>query len=380
MRGGMGERTRPGEVNAHTHIYSGLAPLGMPAPPRVPSDFRDILGLVWWKLDRALDEASLRASARYYAAHALLHGTTTLVDHHESPQFIEGSLDVIADACQDLGMRVALCYGVTERNGGADEARRGLAECERFSRSNKRPLVRALVGLHASFTVSDETVAEAGELCSRLGVPLHVHVAEDDCDVQDARERGYAGPMERLLELGALPPGSVLAHGVHQDPEQVRGAGRRGCWWVQNPRSNHANAVGYARSLDAAERVALGTDGFESDMQAELEALRMLAARGEPHLPDSGEPELTEAADLRLGRRLEAGRDLAAALFGPDFGAAPDQIEVEGLPDGGRRVLNVVVAGRTVVEDGRLVSGDLAGIEAQAREAAARLWQRMEAM
>ena len=104
MSGGNGGRMRPGEVNAHTHIYSGLAPLGMPAPPRVPSDFRDILGLVWWKLDRALDEASLRASARYYAAHALLHGTTTLVDHHESPRFIEGSLHVIADACQELGI------------------------------------------------------------------------------------------------------------------------------------------------------------------------------------------------------------------------------------------------------------------------------------
>src|ERR1019366_9798281 len=151
-----------GFVNAHTHVYGGLAPLGMPLPRPEPSNFLEMLERVWWRLDRALDARSLRAAARLYVAEALRHGTTVLIDHHESPNFIEGSLDVIADACQELGVSALVCYGATERNGGASEARQGLAECRRFITSNRRPLVRGAIGLHAAFTVSDETIRAAG--------------------------------------------------------------------------------------------------------------------------------------------------------------------------------------------------------------------------
>lgn len=201
-----GVSSTPGLVNAHTHLYSGLAPFGIPAADPPAATFVEILERVWWRLDRAIDEAALQASARFYVAEALLAGTTALVDHHESPAFIEGSLDVLADVCQALGMRAVLCYGATERNGGRDEARRGLAECRRFIETNRRPLVRGIVGLHASFTVSDDTIREAGRLCRELGTVLHVHLAEDAADVDDARRRGYAGPLERLLALGLCRP------------------------------------------------------------------------------------------------------------------------------------------------------------------------------
>ena len=153
---------RPGDVNAHTHLYAGLAPLGMPEPRKRPSTFVQGLERTWWKLDRALDEKSLRASARLYIAEALSLGTTFLVDHHESPGFIDGSLDVLADAAEELGIRLAVCYAATERNGGRAEAKAGLAESRRFIKKNKRTLVRGMVGLHAGFTVTDETIAEAG--------------------------------------------------------------------------------------------------------------------------------------------------------------------------------------------------------------------------
>ena len=262
-----------GFVNAHTHIYSGLAPFGLPAPEPPPENFVQILERVWWRLDRALDERSLRASARYYVADALRLGTSALVDHHESPNFIEGSLDVLADTCQELGMPALLCYGATERNGGREEARRGLAECRRFIRANDRPLVRGVVGLHASFTVSDETIREAGELCAELGTVLHVHLAEDRADVEDAWRRGYEGPLRRLTTLGALPPGSILAHGVHLTASEVMETEARGCWLVQNPRSNRGNRVGYPAALAESARVALGTDGYQSDPAAERAAL-----------------------------------------------------------------------------------------------------------
>jgi cytosine/adenosine deaminase-related metal-dependent hydrolase len=290
-------------INAHTHLYSGLAPFGLPQPAARPSTFLEVLERFWWRLDRALDGDMLRASARYYIADALRHGTLALVDHHESPSLIEGSLDILADACEDLGMAAVLCYGVTERNGGRLEAERGLAECQRFLRDNRRPLVRGAVGLHASFTVSDDTIRAAAELCREMNAVLHLHVAEDGCDAEDARRRGHDGVVARLEALDALPRGSILAHGVHLTAAEVARVHARGCWLVQNPRSNEQNGVGYAQTLRCSPLVALGTDGFPSDMSAErAEGRRLSAAHGE-------EPGAIDA-------RLKAGRALIEQFFG----------------------------------------------------------------
>ncbi len=355
-------------VNAHTHLYSGLVPLGMPDPKPVPRCFTEILERVWWKLDRALDEQTLRASARYYVASALLSGTTGLIDHHESPEFIEGSLDVLADACQELGMRAVLCYGATERNGGRDEAQRGLAECRRFLETNKRPLVQGLIGLHASFTVSDETIREAGELARELNTVLHIHVAEDLADVADARQRGYPGPLERLLALGALVPRSVLAHGVHLGEAQVALAEEADCWFVQNPRSNAGNGVGFPYGFANAARVALGTDGFPSNLDDEVAAL-FSSAREHEVVTDNLWLR-TQGGHAILQERWDYARS------GLVSGALPDLCALRKA--GGVR--HVVVAGELVVEDGQLVHGDFEEIEREAHEAASSLWERMRAL
>ncbi|HEX7018624.1 MAG TPA: amidohydrolase family protein [Gemmatimonadaceae bacterium] len=348
-----------GFVNAHTHLYSGLAPLGLPAPDRPPENFVQILGRIWWRLDRALDEDSLAAAARLYVAEALLNGTSTLVDHHESPNWIDGSLDVLADACESLGVRAVLCFGATERNGGRDEARRGLEECGRFIRANRRKLVRGAIGLHASFTVSDDTIREAGDLCARLGAVLHVHLAEAPVDVEDAATRGYAGPLERLAALHGLPCGSILAHGVHLTEAQVKMADGLGCWIVQNPRSNAHNQVGYPGALASSTRVALGTDGFPSDMREETAAL----------LTESGRQG--ESPDVAL-RRAEAGHALVSALFGNTSDSCT-------LGEDGR-VDTLTIEDRQIVRDGKLETADLDEIRRRAAEAAPVLWRRMAAI
>jgi cytosine/adenosine deaminase-related metal-dependent hydrolase len=348
-----------GAVCAHTHLYSGLARHGMPPAVPAPENFLQILERVWWRLDRALDAQSLRASALDYVARALLAGTTTLVDHHESPNMIEGSLDILADACQHLGIRALLCYGATERNAGAAEARRGLDECRRVPAA---PLLRGLVGLHASFTVSDETIRAAGRLAQELGTVVHVHVAEDATDVADAVARGYPGPLERLERLGALPPGSILAHGVHLTGEQVRRSDELGCWLVQNPRSNEGNRVGYARHLGCSDRVALGCDGWDADMAVEDQALSRLAATN---------------GDLNARGRLDNGH----ALVAERFASHPEPLHPGAVGDVVVRqdgaVRHVVVGGRLVVADGVLATGDFTPIAADAQQQAGRLWQRM---
>ena len=369
-----GASIEAGRIDAHTHIYSGLAPLGMPAPEPPPQTFVQILERVWWRLDRALDAASLRASARLYVAESLLAGTTTLVDHHESPGLLEGSLDVLADACDELGIRALLCYGATERNGGREEARRGLDECERFIRGNRRQALVGAMALHASFTVSDDTIRDAAARCRELEAIMHVHVAEDGthlADALDARARGYDGPLERLLALGALPPGSIVAHGLDLDAAQVRRARDAGCWIVQNPRSNHGNRVGYPRALATSDRVALGTDGWPARMEDEAAALHEHA---QAHGDDMD----------AVARRVTAASALIAERFGGAF-ERPTAIGQSATADlrvvePGGQVRHVLVGGRPVVVDGALPGVDLEEIRQDAKREAQRLWAAMAAL
>ncbi|MAE69706.1 MAG: amidohydrolase [Gemmatimonadetes bacterium] len=362
-----GARIEVGRVNAHTHIYSGLVPFGMPAPEPPPENFVQILERIWWRLDRAFDEQSLRAATRYYVAEALLAGTTTLIDHHESPGLIEGSLDVLADGCGELGVRSLLCYGATERNGGPDEGARGLRESARFLRENRNPLLRGAVALHASFTVSDDTIREAAAICRSTGSSLHVHLAEDVADVEDARKRGFGGPLERLIELGAPLEGSILAHGVHLDRKQVERARDEGAWLVQNPRSNRGNGVGYPTSLAFSSRVALGTDGFPADMAAEEAALL-------------NEADTNDDDRATIAERVKGGWRMASDLFGIRLTEEPragDAADLRVVDDKGR-VQHVIVNGIVLVRHGQLISGDIDRIRTEAEEEAGRLWRRME--
>ena len=238
--------TTAGLVCGHHHLYSTLA-RGMPPPPAQPDSFRSILEQIWWRLDAALDLDMLYASALLGATEALMGGTTAIVDHHESPNAIEGSLDVIADACAEVGVRVVCAYGVTDRH-GADGARRGLAENERFLRSGGR----GLVGVHAAFTCSDDTLTAAAGLARDLGVGVHIHVAEGPDD---------AGAGARLEGLAA--DDWLLVHCVGLDRELPGTI-------AHNPRSNMNNAVGYAAPARRPNPVVLGTDGIGADMLEEF--------------------------------------------------------------------------------------------------------------
>ncbi|HZX55749.1 MAG TPA: amidohydrolase family protein, partial [Ilumatobacteraceae bacterium] len=177
--------TTSGLVCGHHHLYSALA-RGMPAPPNRPTNFIEILEQVWWRLDVALDDEMIRWSAMLGATEALLCGTTGIIDHHESPSTIEGTLSIVADACAEVGVRVNCAYGVTDRHGSA-EAKRGLLENERYLRGGGR----GMVGVHAAFTCRDETLRDAADLAADLGVGVHIHVAEGVAD-RDAGSRLHA--------------------------------------------------------------------------------------------------------------------------------------------------------------------------------------------
>lgn len=374
----------PGLVCGHGHLYSALA-AGMPGPSEGPTNFVEILQRVWWRLDVALDEPSLRASALVGALGAIRSGTTTILDHHASPSLIDGSLDVISDALEEAGLRGVLCYEVTDR-GGTEERDAGLRENERFL-ATERALSRGLVGAHASFTLSDETLGSCVELAQRRGAGLHVHLAEDGADQRDSLEKHGKRALHRLAEAGALGSRTLLVHGVHLDRSERERLAASDAWIAHNPRSNMNNSVGYADPFDMGDRVILGTDGIGADMFAESQHAFFR----------SREARLSSDAAVVAGF-LARGGDLASDLFGQPIGrfepgAAADVIVLDSLTPtplnegnlawhwmfgfSSRMVRDVLVAGRTVLLDRQVTTVDEAQILAHAREIAPQLWQRM---
>ncbi len=336
----------PGLVCGHHHLYSTLA-RGMPAPPKTPATFLEILELVWWRLDAALDLEMIRWSAMLGALEALEHGTTAIIDHHESPNAIEGSLDVIAAACAEVGVRVVCAYGVSDRHGG-EGSKRGLAENERFLRTGGR----GMVGVHAGFTCTDATLEAVARLASELGVGVHIHVAEGLDDVASEA---------RLRDLSR--DDWLLAHCVHLTDD----AGLRGTI-AHNPRSNMNNAVGYARPTRFANPVVLGSDGIGASM---VDEFQIAYARLREH--DVSETPATAWGWIEAGWRLVPEARTDRVTWSYDGVADPWRLAFTP----GVRAIDVEVDGEVVLRDGVATRVEAAEIGARAREQAVRLFKKL---
>jgi len=381
-----GKMVMPGNVCAHTHLYSALA-RGMPAPSRPPRNFREILELIWWRLDRALDEPAIRCSALVGAIDALRCGTTALVDHHASPNAIDGSLDIIADSLQTVGMRGLVCYEVTDR-GGAMRSRAGVRENGRFLRDNRRPLIRGMVGAHASFTLEDPTLELLASLAAETRTGVHIHVAEDLYDEQDSVRRCGMRTADRLLKAGVLDQRGIAAHGVHLDQSELAALGQKRTWLVHNCRSNMNNAVGRAPIESFGDRGALGTDGIDGDMFAESRTAFFRAREGDLAVPaelpsgmlSRGGTLISEHFDDRVGVIEEgAVADLVVLDYDPPTSLDADNLAwhwMFGMSS--QQVESVMVAGEWAMQDRRLCRVDEEEVRARARLEAKRLWTRME--
>jgi cytosine/adenosine deaminase-related metal-dependent hydrolase len=337
--------TTPGMVCAHHHLYSTLA-RGMPAPPVTPTNFLEILEQVWWRLDTALDLEMLEWSAKLGALEALEQGTTVIIDHHESPNAIEGSLSVIADACAEVGVRVVCAYGITDRH-GQDGAERGLAENERFIKAGGN----GLVGIHAAFTCTDRSLEAAAGLAEELRVGVHIHVAEGEVD-RDA-----------AFKLRGLATDDwLLVHAVHlQTDHELHGT------IVHNPRSNLNNAVGYANPVRFDNPVALGTDGIGAAM---VESFR-LAYVMHRSVDVTASPETA-------WKWLEEGWNLAPEALEDEVTWSYEPMDPWHLAfTPGVLPVKVVVDGEVVFENGCPTKVDAKEIRAKAREQAKRLHARL---
>lgn len=382
----------PGLVCAHHHLYSALA-RGMPYSLEPPRDFLQILQRLWWRLDRALDPAAIWMSAWAGGADALLAGTTTIVDHHASPNAIEESLDQVGSALAHLGARAVLCYEVTDRD-GPERAEAGIKENRRFVEQREGieggSLLRGMIGAHASFTLSDQTLAACIEAARSVGAGIHIHVAEADADQRDAVARSGKRVVHRLADAGLLDHRALLAHCIHLDDDELDVVATSGASAIHNPTSNMHNGVGHA-SVRRFERLALGTDGIGGDMFAEARTAYWRSRETDLSIqPQWALDRLAESARFAgsafgepLLGRIEAGApaDLAVLSYDPPTPLTAENLSghfVFGLS--ARMVRDVFVGGQQVVRGGRLTRADHTEVASRSREVGERLWRRMEAI
>jgi putative selenium metabolism protein SsnA len=388
-----GRLVTPGLVNAHTHIYSALARgIALKDPP--PTNFLETLERLWWRLDRALTMEDIELSARLHGVECLRSGVTTIFDHHSSQHAIRGSLQTISAALEDLGLRACLCFEVSDRDGpaaaaaGIEENRSFLRECAGADGSMRR----AKFGLHASFTLSNETLKAGAAAGDADGAGFHIHVAEGTIDQALSRERYGCGVIERLKEFGILGKKTIAVHGVHLDDREIEILAASGAWHAHCPQSNMNNAVGapvLSRFGRAGIRTALGTDGFTANMFREGLAAHLLQTHmaGVPGAGYETVPDLLFGANAALAREtfgVEIGHltpgapaDLVVWDYVPPTPIAKENIwghVLFGLVNA--RAMEVMIAGRHRLTDGRLFGGDEDAISARCREAAERLWER----
>jgi putative selenium metabolism protein SsnA len=391
-----GQYLMPGNICAHTHFYGAYA-RGMAIPGPAPKDFPEILKRLWWPLDKALDEPSVRYSALVHLVDAIKHGTTTLIDHHASPNFIDGSLDVIAEAVEASGLRAALCYEVTDRDGEA-KAQAGIRENVRFierTRTLASGRLAAAFGLHASLTLSDATL-DACRAALPPGAVFHIHVAEHEADQDDSLAKSGLRVVPRLLRHGILPAGSIAAHAVHIDASELLELADSGVWVSHQPRSNMNNGVGAADIeglLAAGVKVVLGNDGFTQDMWSEWKAaylMHKLVHRDPRKMNGADVVRIAVNNNAALAQQFFPGAPLGEVTAG----ARADLILVDAHPftplTAGNApwhilfgfnesmVTTTIVDGQILMKNRQLLTLDETEIAAKAMELAPSVWERYD--
>jgi len=391
-----GQYLMPGNICAHTHFYGAFA-RGMAIPGRPPQDFPEILRKLWWPLDKSLSAEDVRYSALVSLVDAVRHGTTTLIDHHASPNCIPGSLDLLAEAVEQAGLRAVLCYEVTDRD-GPEQAQAGIAENLRFLErcaegGVAEGRVAATFGLHAGLTLSDQTL-QACRQAAPEGTGFHIHLAEHEADQDDSLRKSGLRAAERLERHGILGERTIVAHAVHVDAREIEVLAESRTWVTHQPRSNMNNGVGTAEveaMLSAGLKVCLGNDGFSNAMWEEWKTAYLLHKvwhRDPRRMGGEAVVQMAVYHNAALAQVFFPGRPLGVVAPG----ARADLILVEYHPftplsEGnlpwhmlfGFRdslVTATIVGGRLLMRDRQLLTLDEAEISARARQLAPQVWKR----
>jgi putative selenium metabolism protein SsnA len=385
-----GKLVLPGFICTHHHFYSTMA-RGMAIPGEPASNFVEILERLWWRLDKTLSDEDVTLSAQIPLIECIRNGTTTVIDHHASPASRAGSLDLIENAVRLAGIRASLCYEVSDRNvpGG------GIEENERFIKKTGKGdgQIAAMMGLHASFTLSDETLEKCVSIAKNAGVGCHVHVAEDNADREDSIKKYGMATVNRLDKRGVSGEKSLFIHCVHIDESEMDIIAATKTSVVHNPESNMNNAVGVTKVLELLKKgilVGLGSDGMSSDMLSQMRCAYLLhrLANHDPRVAFVEAPQMllqnnSDICERQFGIRLgeiAAGRpaDLAILDYLPPTPLNEANFLghlIFGLVDA--IVDTTVCKGKILMQNKKILVLDEPRLAARSRELASQMWQRL---
>ena len=393
-----GQLLMPGLICAHTHFYGAFS-RGMAIPGAAPADFLQILQKLWWPLDQSLTLKDVGSSTLVCLIDAIKHGTTTLFDHHASPNAIDGSLDVIEGCLIESGLRGVECYEVTDR-GGKDKTDAGIRENVRMIQKVKKGgfegRISATFGLHASLTLSDGTLDKCRSAVGE-NTGFHIHVAEHQIDEYDSLSKTGLRVIDRLKKHAMLGENTLIAHGVHMDMREVEQVAESKTWVSHQPRSNMNNAVGIAdidSFLRMGVKVCLGNDGFSNAMWDEYRTCYLA------HKLWNKDPQRMNGANL-AEIAFYNNSDLTSHYFPEngkigviEEGAQADLILVDYMPFTELKVENLpwhiqfgfsdsmvtatMVAGKWLMKDRKLLTLDENKITREALESSREVWQRYQ--
>jgi len=358
----------------HHHTYSALA-RGMPPPAKTPENFLEILKYIWWNLDKALDRDSVEASALATAIACAKAGATFVIDHHASPNFIGGSLELIAQAFDKVGVSHLSCYEITDRD-GLDKAAKGLEETERYLRNNQ-----GLVGLHASFTVSDDTLSKAVGLMQKYNSGIHIHVAEDEYDQQQCMTEHGKRVVERLHDFGVLESSkTILGHCLHLTDTEHEIVKNSEAFIVQNTESNLNNNVGFFSSKGLGNRIMLGTDGMHSDMIRSAQAAYFVGQSKDEIDFRSAYDRFVMVHNYLKVNKFSGDGDNNLVVLDYDPPTEINQNNFLGhfiFGFSSRDVQHVISDGRLIVKDKKVCRVNEEEVMEFAREQAEKLWKKL---
>lgn len=381
----------PAFINTHEHIYSAMA-RGLSIRGYQPKGFLDILSGQWWTIDRNLTLEQTKYSAMDTMISCIRNGVTTIFDHHASFGQITGSLFTIADAAKELGIRACLCYEVSDRDGKekAKEAVMENAEFIRYALKDNSDMLAGMMGMHAQFTISDETM-ELAASNKPDGTGYHIHVAEGIEDLHDCLKKYGKRIVDRLMDWGILGDKTLLGHCIYINPHEMDVIQDTDTMVVHNPESNMGNACGCPPTMELVRRgivTGLGTDGYTHDMTESFKVANVLHKH---HLCDANAAWGEVPKMLFEHNAAIANRYFKAPLGVLKEGAAADVIVVDYDPPTqldasnlnghilfgmtGRDVVTTVGNGRILMKDREVKVADTQEIMAKCREASAKLWK-----
>jgi len=374
----------PGLTNAHNHIYSAFA-RGLSINGYAPKSFLEILDGLWWTLDRHLTADDTYWSAMATYLDCIINGCTTVFDHHASYGGVRGSLFAIADAAAKLGVRTCLCFEVSDRN-GEEKKREAISENAEFiqtAMTDKTGMVRGMMGLHASFTLSDDTLALCRE-STPDGAGFHIHVAEGMDDVFDSLKKYGKRVINRLYDHDILGEKTIAGHCIHINGLEMDIIKETGTIVVHNPESNMGNAVGIPPCMEMMKRgilLGLGTDGYTNDMFESEKVANIIHKHVlcDPGAAWSEVPRMLFENNAVIGNRffdvktgvLEPGAaaDIVVADYDPLTSMTSDNCDSHILFGmSGKSIVTTIVNGVVKMKDRELIDIDAGEIMAKCRE------------